>query len=98
MYFVNLEAHPKPDSEAYGTVSGAQAVCWVATDSPVVAEQQARATLADAGWDTEELEELRPVTRDDFMHSPVSLDRFDQALTDGIVVTLHKWPVGAPDE
>jgi len=98
VYFVNLEAHPKPNSEAYGTISGAQAACWVATDSPAVAEERARATLADAGWDTEELEELRPVTRDDFVQSPDSLERFDQAIMDGIVITLHTWPVGAPDE
>jgi hypothetical protein len=98
MYLVNLEAHPKPDSEAYGTISGAQAVCWVDTDDPEEAERRSRTTLAEAGWDTEDVEELRPITREDFMHAQVSLDRFDQALTDGIVVSLHTWPVGAPDE
>ena len=98
VYFVNLEAHPKPDSDAYGTISGAQAACWVDTDDATVAEERARVALAAAGWDAEELEALRPITRDEFMHSPVSLARFDQALTDGIAITLHRWPVGAPDE
>ena len=98
MYFVSLEAHPKPDSDAYGSVSGAQAVCWVATDDPAVAEERSRAVLGAAGWDTEKIEELRPVTRSDFMHAPVSLERFAQALMDGIAISLHTWPVGAPDE
>jgi hypothetical protein len=98
MYLVNLEAHPKPDSEAYGTVSGAQAVCWVDTHDPDEAERRSRLTLAEAGWDTEEVNELRRITRDEFVSAQISLDRFDQALTDGIVVSLHTWPVGAPDE
>jgi hypothetical protein len=98
MYLVSLEAHPKPDSERYGQISGAQAVCWVDTDDAGEAERRSRATLAEAGWDTEEVEELRAITRDDFIHAAVSLQRFDQALTDGIAVSLHTWPVGAPDE
>jgi hypothetical protein len=98
LIFINIEAHPKPDSEDYGIVSGAQAACWVDTDDPHVAERRVRKLLDESGWDTEALEEARLVTREEYEGAPDSLKYFDQAVRDGIVVSMHTWPVGAPDE
>ena len=98
MYFVMLGVTPKPSNREYGVTDGAYATCWVATDDSVVAESQARSLLEDTGWDVTEVEEAYPVKRDRYLTDPVTLGRFDQASVDGVVVTLHTWPVGAPDD
>ena len=98
MYFLLLEATPRPGSDAYGTTDGAYAACWAAASDAVVAESQVRAFLETIGWDTDVVEEVRAVERDEFLGKPDSLALFDQAVTDGVVITLHRWPVGAPEE
>ena len=98
MFFLRLETHPKPSHADYGAVDGAWAACWVASEDPEEAEKAARAFLEDLGWDIETLAESYPVTRGQYPSQSESLERFDQAVIDGIVVTLHTWPVGAPDE
>jgi len=98
MYFVMLGATPKPSNERYGVTDGAYAACWVATDDPAAAECRARSLLEDIGWDVTGAEESYPVTRDQYAEGSVALERFDQASVDGVVVTLHTWPIGAPDD
>ena len=98
MYFVMLGATPKPSHDEYGVTDGAYAACWVATEDPAAAESQACSLLDDLGWDVTEVEEVYPVTRDRYAEDSESLERFDRARVDGIVVTLHTWPVGAPDD
>ena len=93
-----LGATPKPSSDDYGKTDGAFAACFVSTDDPSEAEAEARALLETIGWDTDELEEVRAVIRDDYEGDATALERFDQAILDGIVITLHRWPVGAPGE
>ena len=93
-----LHAHPRPDSNEYGETDAAWASCFVKTTDLVEAEMRARAFLADAGWDTELLEESKLVSREDLAGNVDALEKFDQALIDGVVVTLHSWDVGAPDE
>ena len=97
MYFVMLLAHPKP-SDAYGQIDGAYAACFVDAGSAAEAERQVRQALDAGGWDTEAVEELRVVTREQYAEDPDTLAKFDQALADGLMMTLHTWPVGAADE
>jgi hypothetical protein len=98
VYFVMLGVTPKPSNEEYGVTDGAYAACWVATDDSIVAESRSRSLLEDIGWDVTEVEEAYSVTRDRYVADPVSLGRFDQASVDGVVITLHSWPLGAPDD
>ena|SRR5687768_14396837 len=93
-----LSATPKPSNNAYGETDGAFAACFVSTDDPEEAEAEARALLETIGWDTDELEEVKAVSRDQYEGDAAALEHFDQAIIDGIVITLHMWPVGAPDE
>ena len=98
MYWLMLYAHPRPNADDYGVIDAAWASCFVNGDDLRDAEARAREFLALAGWDTEELEEFQVVTRDEYENDPDNLAKFDQALIDGLVVTLHQWDVGAPDE
>jgi hypothetical protein len=98
MYWLMLHAHPKPDSEDYGTVDAGWASCFVNSDDVAEAETRSRELIAEHGWDSEEIEEAKPVRREEYHDNLDSLAKFDQALVDGAVITLHVWDVGAPDE
>jgi hypothetical protein len=98
MYWLMLFAHPQPANSEYGTVDAAWVSCFVNTDDAEEAEASARSLLADGGWDTEELEDAKPVVREDLLGNADALEKFDQALVDGVVVTINSWNVGAPEE
>ncbi|MDB4915176.1 MAG: hypothetical protein JWM95_2820 [Gemmatimonadetes bacterium] len=99
MYFLILEAHPKPDHSEYGTIDGAFVSVFVDAVSAAAAERAARGLITDTGWQSDDLdEEPRWIDRAELEGNAESLERFDQASSDGIVATFHNWPVGAPDE
>ena len=68
------------------------------TTDPAEAQARARQVLANGGWDSDEPEETKPVTRDQYLRDPDVLAKFDQALADGVVVTLQSWDMGAPED
>jgi hypothetical protein len=92
MYFVILEAAPRPAHPRHAEFGGAFAACWVATDDAVFAEREARAVLADAGWDVLGVDEHYPVDRARYVGNADLLALFDQALADGVAITLNTWP------
>jgi len=94
MFFITLEASPKPSHERYGAVAGAFASCWVNELTSDLAEQAVRAAIEANGWDALDLDECRVVTRQEFIEKRESLELFDQASIDGLVITFHTWPVG----
>ena len=99
MYFLVLEAHPKPTHAEYGTVDGAYVAVFVDVVSAAAAERAARDLITDTGWDSEDLdEETRWIGREELEGNAESLERFDQACLDGIVATFYRWPVGARDK
>jgi hypothetical protein len=91
MYFIILEAVPQPTNPRHDEFGGAFAACWVNTDDPAVAEQEARAVLADAGWEVRAVDEHYAVAREQYVETPESLERFDRALADGVCVNLNTW-------
>ena len=97
LFFLRIEAHPKPSHPERARLGGAWAACWVATDDATVAESNARGLLERLHWDAESPEESYPVDRSRYRGDPTSLARFDQALSDGVVVDLHTWPLGASE-
>ena len=99
MYFLILEAHPKPIHSEYGTVDGAYVSLFVDAASAAAAERAARDLISDRGWDSADLdEEPRWIDRGELEGNAESLERYDQACLDDIVATFNRWPVGAPDE
>jgi len=97
VYFLSFEAHPKPAHPDYGRVDGAFAAVFVNESVADAAEAAARSFIEEAGWDVGELDASHPVELASFPPGDPSRERFEQALIDGIVVTFHQWPVGAPD-
>ena len=97
MHFLVFEVRPDTSSPDHGQVGGAFASCWVATTDPAVAEQEARSLLEDSGWRVRggPPDECYLVTRDRYESDPNKLARFDRAAAEGVLVTLHTWPVGA---
>jgi hypothetical protein len=99
MYFLILEAYPMATHRNYGRIDGAFAACFVDASSAEGAERAARAFLADANWEVEGVDEtVRWIDRSELLGNAESEEHFDQALVDGIVVSMNTWPVGALDE
>ena len=98
MFFFTFLAHPKPGHAEYGVVDGAYVACWVAEPIESVAERIAREAIEVQQWDVEERDEGYPVSIDDYDVGTESRERYEQAVIDGVVLTFHRWPVGAPDE
>jgi len=98
MFFFTFVAHPKPTHSKYGVIDGAYVACWVAEPVEDIAEHTAREAIEVQGWDVDELDEGYPVSIDDYELGSESRERYEQAVTDGVVLTFHTWPVGAPDE
>ena len=98
MMFLLYEIHPKPVHPEYGVIDGAYASIWVHEYAQAPAEARAREFLGQRFWDIENLDEAYPVTLDRYEPGHIGRERFEQALLDGIVATIVRWPVGAPDE
>ena len=71
--------------------------CWVNEPTEKLAESAARAEIESAGWDIVDCEESSRIDREDYLESE-SLPYFDQALTDGVVLVIHSWPVGGDSD
>ena len=92
MYFVIIEATPRPTHPRHHEFGGAYAACWVATDDPAVAEREARAVLADADWDAHAVDDHFPVGREQYAGNAELLALFDRAVTEGVSINLNTWP------
>ena len=98
LFFVTLEASPKPSHPRYGETDGAFVSCWVNEPTAELAQIVARTSAEANGWDVVDLDECRRVVREEFVEKPESLALFDQARIDGLVLAFHTWPVGGDDE
>ena len=98
MFFFTFLAHPRPTNAEYGIVDGAYVACWVAEPVEGAAEHVACEAIEAQDWDVAERDQGYPVSADDYEPETESRDLFDQAVVDGVVLTFHTWPVGAPDE
>ena len=92
MYFIILEATPQATHPRHDEFGGAFAACWVATDDAMEAEREARSVLADAGWDAKKVDDHYPVDRERYLDNADSLQRYDQAVADGVCINLNTWP------
>ncbi|MDF1503847.1 hypothetical protein [Roseisolibacter sp. H3M3-2] len=92
MYFIIIEAVPRPAHPRRDEFGGAFAACWVATDDAVVAEREARAVLADAEWEPRDVEDHFPVERAQYVGNDELLALYDRAVADGVAINLNTWP------
>ena len=98
MFFFMFLAHPKPTHADYGTIDGAYVACWVNEPVETAAEHMAREAIEALGWDVEEREDGFPVSLEDYEPNSQSRAMYEQATVDGVVLSFHRWAVGAPDE
>ncbi len=92
MIYARIEAFPtkgSPDEERYG---GALVNCWIKRPDLDEAVSVARRMIAERGWFSEEVEEVRHCTREEFPEE--SRQYFDQALTDDEVLVFYTHPKG----
>jgi hypothetical protein len=98
VFFLTFEVTPKPSHPRYGELDGAFASGWSTEPTASLAAAVARSAAEGIGWDFVALDEVRLVTREEFVSDHERLELFDQASMDGLVLTFHTWPVGADDE
>jgi hypothetical protein len=96
--FILILAHPKPTNEEYGRVDGAWVSCWVNEPVPAAAEAVAIEFLDAMGWDVDEVDETHPIDEKTYGVDDLGRGYVEQARIDGIVIRMHTWDVGAPDE
>jgi hypothetical protein len=92
MVYARIEAYPTKGSlvgECYG---GAMVNCWIQRADLDDAVSVARRMIAEQGWFSEAVEEVRYCTRDEFPEE--SRQYFDQAVTDDEVLVFYTHPNG----
>ena len=87
-------AEPLPDSPEFADTGGAFINAWVAHPDEAIAEQIARAAIADELWSVERIEEQGEVSRSEYADAPDQLEYFEQALVVGHCLLFHTWPPG----
>ena len=89
-----VRGQPEARHPEYREVDGAFVSGWTNELTAELAEASARAPTEAHGWDFAELDEVREVIREKYLDYPDRLERVDRAVTVGVVLTLHTWPVG----
>jgi hypothetical protein len=95
MYFFNIQAIPKPETEKSGGVAGAYVQCWINFVLQDGAELLARYYIEQSGWIPGEKEDERWVEEEDYADEPQLLEYYREATEDGACFVYHTWPDGA---
>jgi hypothetical protein len=98
LFVITYRARPRPDSAEYAESGGAYVNAFIDAFSEADAHTAAQASIADAGWIVEELDEVSFVDRTDYADDDPDLEYFEQALIDGEVLVFHTWPNEPQDE
>ncbi len=94
LYVVTYEARPLEASDNLVSYVGAMVNVWVVASTEQQAMALASQQVQEAGWRIEALDAVFAVTRDDYAQDDASLQHFEQALVDGIVLVFHTWQEG----
>jgi len=94
LYVVQYEAEPLPGSDNFAQCSGAFVNVWTRAATEQEALSIAAREVQDAGWVVSALEAVHPTTREDYNDDASGLERYEQALIDGIVLVFHTWQEG----
>jgi hypothetical protein len=97
LYVVTINALPLPGTEAANTYGGAYINVYTTDHSEAAALMTASRELADAGWQSREIQSVSFVTRGDYDDGSDGLAYFEQAQIDGIVLVIHTFTNEAGD-
>ena len=91
MYYVMIEGYPKESNPEINEVEGAYIDIWVKTGSAEDAVEKAKAYVDEEDWETDHIESVSEVKREDYADEPDSLEAFDEAIEKGISAVFYTW-------
>jgi hypothetical protein len=103
LFLITLEVRPVAGEDAFKSVGGAFANCWINADDLRSAQLRAVALVEESGWRVHRICEWEIVTEATYSdrqppeEGPDLRDIVTQAFVDGEVCVMHTWPVDAPD-
>jgi len=103
VFFIGMEASPKPGSADFGSTGGAYVNCYIDADDLRAAELRAIAFIQSSDWEptrftTWELTCVECADATQPEHGgPSPRELVQQALLDGEACVFHCWPIDAPD-
>jgi hypothetical protein len=92
LFLVTIAARPHEESSHFADVGGAYVSCWLDVESEQAAVAQAEAEVLKASWVPDSIETVVVVTREDYAEDDPSLQYFEQALLDKVVLVFQMWP------
>jgi hypothetical protein len=90
MIYARIEAVPNRSSVEHERYAGAMVNCWIKQNDLEEAVSIARRIIAERGWHSENLDEARYCTREEFPEK--GREYFDQALIDDEVLVFYTHP------
>jgi hypothetical protein len=90
VFFVTVAVRPVQLDDVK-RATGAVINCWLRASSNIEAVGNARREIRELGWVP--TEELSPtvVHREDYEDNNAAIEYFDQAILDGIAISIHTW-------
>jgi hypothetical protein len=98
LYLVTIEAEPNAGTEDFEEFGGAFVNVYIREASEEAALASAQRAVAQSGWTCKAIEGIAYVTREDFTDEQDGLESFEHALTEGVVLDFHTFPIGADDD
>lgn len=93
VYYLMMEAVPKPDNPEGRELGGAYVNCWVRAASKRAAEKKAREYIDAENWVYIKTEEAFIPDRRSYLDELDSLKCYDAACENGISAVFYTWPV-----
>jgi len=93
IYYVIIEAVPKPDNTESKEFGGAFVGCWVKAATRKEARARAKGHVDKEGWEYVKTEELFKVDRSLYMEDPETLEYYDYACENGMSSIFNTWPL-----
>ena len=92
VFVVIVEALPGIGSDDFMSYGGAYISVFTTDSTESDAIATANREISDAGWQFKSIDSVSLVTRSDYDDEHESLQYYEQALIDGIVLVIHTFP------
>jgi hypothetical protein len=91
IYFISYHATPLSSNSEFGSVKGAYINAWIDADDIVGAKKTVFKKMEDLDWKIISLEDAKKTSRDFFANNLEALEKYEQALADKEVYTIHTY-------
>lgn len=93
IYYVMIEAVPKPDNSESREFGGAYVGCWVNAATRKEALAIAKEYVDAEDWIYKKTEEVFKTDRNQYTDDPEALEYYDYALENGLSSIFNTWPL-----